>query len=221
MLAMPYLCWTSLLLGASVLAGLLFLCGCCFAHCITISWWDEDERPRTCTRHKSGRLGHRTERFIINTDALEYEGGTCAFYVSKHGTKVHLTDKCNGLGPARDHGTVQRKDVCSICFKQLMTKTQWGEELWQENVVKSWERKTRRAKTQRPLCSTLASSPTLSTITTTSTHDFQNSRLVSSGNLKKVPKIIFGRKDDQMVMRFRSCCWLSNLVQLIGSHLIV
>ena len=112
---MPYLFWMSIILGGLLLSGVLFLAGCCCA-----SWWNDDERPKA--RHKSGRLGHREK--LINTDLLEYDpGGTFAFYVSKGGTKVHITDRCHGLGSAHDRGTVQRKDVCTICFNKLI-KTQ-------------------------------------------------------------------------------------------------
>ena len=112
-----HLCW---MFAGFLLSGLLFLAGCLCA-----GYWNY----RTNQHKLEGRLRSNDEYIkskSINTDLLEHNSeGIFAFYVTKGGTKVHITDRCYGLASSHDRGTVQKKDLCTICFNKLVNiKTQ-------------------------------------------------------------------------------------------------
>ena len=57
----------------------------------------------------------------VRMELLEHnDEGTYTFYVTKGGTKVHLTDRCSGLSQSHDRKTIQKKDLCNICFDKLV-----------------------------------------------------------------------------------------------------
>ena len=58
---------------------------------------------------------------FINPDLLDHnKEGTYTFYVTKGGTKVHITERCSGLSQSRDRETIQKKDLCHLCFNKLV-----------------------------------------------------------------------------------------------------
>ena len=58
---------------------------------------------------------------FLNPDLLDHNNeGTYTFYVSKGGTKVHITESCPGLARCKDREALQRKDLCNFCFNKLV-----------------------------------------------------------------------------------------------------
>ena len=106
-----YLCWMA---AGFVLAGLLFLSGClCAGHWKYMNQYKLEERLRSNDNYIKPKS--------INTDLLERNTeGTYTFYVTKGGAKAHITDRCSGLSQSHDRKTIQKKDLCHLCFNKLV-----------------------------------------------------------------------------------------------------
>ena len=109
-----YLCWMAI---GSLLSALLFLAGC-----LCGGYWKYLDQHKFEERLRSENIKSESVRMEL----LEHnDEGTYTFYVTKGGAKVHITDRCYGLAASHDRGTIQKKDLCTICFNKLVNiKTQ-------------------------------------------------------------------------------------------------
>ena len=104
-----YLCWMAI---GSLLSTLLFLAGC-----LCGGYWKYLDQHKFEERLRSENI--KSESVRMELLDLNDEG-TYTFYLTKSGTKVHLTERCSGLSQSHDRKTIQERDLCHLCLDKLV-----------------------------------------------------------------------------------------------------